>query len=99
MACAAPAALPLARWAQYASQMSRFRFALPSLFVLVFAMSCGSGAAEPHQPPTPYDGVTASVTLSIQGLTGPVDIVRDRYGVPHVYATTLADAAFGFGYV
>jgi penicillin amidase len=34
----------------------------------------------------------------IHGLSGPVDIVTDRYGIPHINATTVDDAFFGQGY-
>lgn len=40
-----------------------------------------------------YDG-----TVTVAGLTAPVQILRDRYAVPHIVAPTLADAAFGLGY-
>ena len=40
-----------------------------------------------------YDG-----TITVAGLTTPVQILRDRYAVPHIVAPTLADAAFGLGY-
>ena len=40
----------------------------------------------------PYDDLTPTLTLSVDGLDGPVDIVRDRSGIPHVRATTLRDA-------
>ncbi|MEX2445781.1 MAG: penicillin acylase family protein [Dehalococcoidia bacterium] len=38
-------------------------------------------------------------TLHLDGLAGPVEVVRDRYSVPHVYASTTADAMFGQGFV
>lgn len=47
----------------------------------------------------PYDDLTPTLTLSVDGLDGPVDIVRDRSGIPHVRATTLRDAGVGYGYV
>ncbi len=37
-------------------------------------------------------------TLSIEGLDGAVEIHRDRYGIPHVRATTIHDAFFGQGF-
>ena len=40
-----------------------------------------------------YDG-----TVTVAGLTAPVQILRDRYAVPHIIAPTLPDAAFGLGY-
>lgn len=40
-----------------------------------------------------------SGTRRAQGLEKPVEILRDRYGVPHIFASTLADAFFAQGYV
>ena len=40
-----------------------------------------------------YSGTVASI-----GLTAPVQVLRDRYAVPHVLAASLPDAAFGLGY-
>ncbi|HEX7137779.1 MAG TPA: penicillin acylase family protein [Vicinamibacterales bacterium] len=38
-------------------------------------------------------------TVTVAGLRGPVDIIRDADAIPHVFATTRADALFGLGYV
>ncbi|HEC22225.1 MAG TPA: penicillin acylase family protein [Chloroflexi bacterium] len=38
-------------------------------------------------------------TVELQGLTAPVEIYRDRYGVPHIYAQTAEDLFFAQGYV
>jgi penicillin amidase len=38
-------------------------------------------------------------TLTFPQLSAPVDVVRDNYGIPHVYASTLNDAAFVMGYI
>jgi penicillin amidase len=35
----------------------------------------------------------------ISGLDAPVDIYRDSYGIPHIYATTTHDLFFAQGYV
>ena len=40
-----------------------------------------------------------SGTVRVAGLTQPVEIVRDQYGVPHIYADTTADLFFAEGYV
>jgi penicillin amidase len=40
-----------------------------------------------------------SGTVTVAGLRAPVQVVRDRRGVPHVRATCLEDAAFAMGYV
>ena len=37
--------------------------------------------------------------IRLAGLSAPVDILRDRYGIPHIFAATLADATFAQGYV
>ena len=37
--------------------------------------------------------------ITVAGLTAPVKIVRDRYGVPHIFATSDADAWFALGFV
>jgi penicillin amidase len=38
-------------------------------------------------------------SLSVPGLTAPVEIIRDRWGVPHIYATNERDVFFGQGFV
>lgn len=37
--------------------------------------------------------------LQMSGLDGPIEIVRDRWGVPHIYAGTRRDAYFAQGFV
>jgi penicillin amidase len=37
--------------------------------------------------------------LTIDGISHPVEIFRDRYGVPHVYAQTSQDLFFAQGFV
>lgn len=56
-------------------------------------------------------GTTASIALqspqthkrrgrvSVSGLDAPVEILRDRWGVPHCFAASAADALFALGYV
>lgn len=36
--------------------------------------------------------------LSVKGLTDKVEIIRDTYGVPHIYAKNETDMYFAFGY-
>ncbi len=40
-----------------------------------------------------YDG-----SVSVAGASGPLQILRDRYAIPHVEAASFRDAAFGLGY-
>ena len=42
---------------------------------------------------------TASGSLTVRGTDDRIEIVRDRWGVPHVLASTAADAFFGHGFV
>lgn len=42
---------------------------------------------------------TGERTTSLPGLDGPVRIVRDALGVPHVYATSDRDASFATGWL
>jgi penicillin amidase len=38
-------------------------------------------------------------TLNVSGLREPVDVIRDRWGVPHIYARNTDDLFFAQGYV
>lgn len=42
---------------------------------------------------------TTSGELTIAGLTGPVEVLRDEFGVPHIYADTADDLALAQGFV
>jgi len=42
---------------------------------------------------------TTSGTLKLPGLSAPVEVLRDRWGVPHIYAKTEHDAFMAQGYV
>jgi penicillin amidase len=44
------------------------------------------------------DAQTPGATLHMSGLTQPVEIVRDRWGVNHIYAQNEADLFFAQGY-
>ena len=37
-------------------------------------------------------------TLAVEGISGPVEIVRGHSNVPHIFGTTEADTFFGLGY-
>ncbi|HEU4404213.1 MAG TPA: penicillin acylase family protein [Polyangiaceae bacterium] len=57
--------------------------------------SGGGGGA----PAGPLDRVPLENTLTGRGLSAPVELVRDELGVPHIYAETVADAAYAQGYI
>ncbi|MDO5504269.1 MAG: penicillin acylase family protein [Actinomycetia bacterium] len=42
---------------------------------------------------------TASGEITIPGLSGPVEVLRDERGVPHIYADTADDLAMAQGFV
>jgi penicillin amidase len=37
--------------------------------------------------------------IRLTGLGAPVEVMRDRYGIPHIFAASLEDANFALGYV
>src|SRR6185436_8162114 len=37
--------------------------------------------------------------VRLSGLRAQVEVQRDRYGIPHIYAQSLEDAVFGLGFV
>jgi penicillin amidase len=37
-------------------------------------------------------------TTTVPGISAPIDIIRDADAIPHIFATTKADALFGLGY-
>ncbi|KQT34615.1 penicillin acylase [Sphingomonas sp. Leaf412] len=55
--------------------------------VALLPMACRAQVAQPPR------------AASVDGLSAPVEIVDDRWGVPHIRAATKADAFFGQGYV
>jgi penicillin G amidase len=55
-----------------------------------------TATAGPEQFSAALPDVTS--TVSVAGLNAPIDIYRDRFGIPHVRATTSDDAFFGQGF-
>jgi penicillin G amidase len=66
-----------------------------ALLCVVAAAACGRPAPPRHVAPLPQ----VSGTLAVAGLTTPVRIVRDRWGVPHIYAQSDADLFLAQGFV
>ena len=60
--------------------------------VILAAVAVGTYAWTPAGPPPDRTAIMA------QAASYDVEIIRDRYGVPHIYGETDADAAFGLGY-
>ena len=42
---------------------------------------------------------TREGTLTLSGLSNPVEVIRDRWDVPHIYANTLDDVFFAQGFI
>jgi penicillin amidase len=45
------------------------------------------------------DGIPVTQKLTASMLSAPVNVVRDQYGIPHIYGQDLADVAYAEGYV
>jgi penicillin amidase len=79
-------------------------FAVSAAFVLSFA-PVGAQRSAPAGPATDLKALARQSvsqiegTLSVPGLREPVDVVRDRWGVPHIYARNTDDLFFAQGYV
>jgi penicillin amidase len=57
-----------------------------------------SGTDGGSTPLTPVEVIPLGSTIESASLSGPVDLVRDQWGIPHVYGGTLPDVAFAQGY-
>ena len=62
--------------------------------VLLAMVLAGAGYLALRTSLPDYDG-----TLTVTGLRGPVEILRDRNAIPHIFADSRDDALFGLGYV
>ena len=61
-------------------------------------IGCGEAPTEPAAPRPPVLP-QVSGTLTVEGLRAPVRVVRDRHGVPHIYAASQDDLFFAQGFV
>jgi penicillin amidase len=73
-------------------------------FLLPAAIGCGP--TDPVSTPGPAQSplgdrpdLPVDERISIDGLEGPVDVVRDKFGRPHIYATSVKDAMRVEGYL
>jgi len=65
-----------------------------SVLIVLILLSAAAGYAWLRQSLPQLDG-----SISLSGLKAPVEVVRDRHGVPHIYAGSVADAQFALGFV
>ncbi len=63
------------------------------LVVLMLAVACGD-----NNTSGPFDGLPVDGQFTV-GLEKPASVARDKYGVAHIHAKTIRDAAFVQGYV
>ncbi len=72
-----------------------------SSFALVFAglavASCKSSSSGPSAPAV--EAIPQTDTVKSSQLSAPVDVVRDQYGIPHIYGSSFDDVAFAEGYM
>lgn len=65
--------------------------------VLAFASACAEQTPRPDAAPASQASQAGEIAR-LQARAAGVEIVRDDYGVPHIYAKTDADAVFGLLY-
>lgn len=89
--------------------MRSSRLSALALLVAFVGLHCSDNETQLPSPPnqttsdaavpSPIEELPIQETLTAPGLSGPVDVVRDDGGIPHVFANTLADAAYAQGYM
>jgi penicillin amidase len=68
--------------------------ALLALLMVLLAVTLASAYVYLRQSLPKLEGEVPAPALK-----AAVDVVRDAYGIPHIFASTLADPAYGLGYV
>lgn len=74
--------------------MRRFLAVFIILLILIALAATGTAAVVVWRTFPQISG-----RLAVRGLNAPVEIIRDRWGVPHLYALTAHDLFFAQGYV
>ena len=81
------------------------RTALILLSASLVALSNATLPLTAQQKPTTFDALASAALskidgeLAAPGLKAPVEVVRDRWGVPHIYAQSTEDLYFAQGFV
>ena len=73
-------------------------YSKPYMAALVGLALCAGCRRPPEAPPPPPLPQTSG-TLALDGLSAPVRVVRDRWGVPHIAAANQDDLFFAQGFV
>lgn len=73
------------------------------LLLILAVVACGDNTKPPPDsttvPDGPFSALPSDGTFTGNNLTAPAQVARDKYGVAHIHAATVADAAFVQGYV
>src|SRR5262245_15471691 len=75
----------------------RSLIAFLSVALFYGSVGCRSRTAAPASSPGMLSQITGSIVL--EGLSAPVRVVRDRWGVPHIAAENQDDLFFAQGFV
>ncbi len=74
---------------------------MPGVFALALLAAC----AGPEEPPSTFSELAETRlpqidgTVEVPGLAAEVEVIRDPWGVPHIYAQNLDDLFFAQGFV
>lgn len=73
------------------------------ILAVLFSLGCHSGAHDRGSPPDSevFSAIPIDRTIALPGLEGRVEVIRDDWGIPHIYTmdTDSNDAMFVQGYV
>ena len=67
---------------------------LVGIFLALLVLAAGGGYVYLRQSLPQWQG-----EIEVHGVAAPVEILRDRFGVPHIFAQSEADAHFALGFV
>lgn len=72
---------------------------LPLLFLAAFTSPALAQGADANVTAARAALAQIDGTIMVSGTQAPVEVIRDRYGVPHIYAQNTADLFFAQGFV
>src|SRR6266566_818903 len=75
------------------------RCSVPATALCVSLALVACRRAEPASSPPRPASPPLSGTVEVDGLSAPVRVVRDRFGVPHILASTADDLFFAQGFI
>jgi penicillin amidase len=73
-------------------------FALPLLPLLALLLLPACPEPEPEPLPNPFEDLPEDSSYSLPCLSGPVEVIRTEFGVPHIYALNAVDLACALGF-